>query len=770
MIRIAATLLSLLVFVFCYIFSSSGTAVADDACGDSTAQMRQFVLSLPPLPTPDLSQGQFKTQDVEELFKISYLVDRKTIFQRDYAKPTDSSLEITPLRPGGYTALLFNFAPGRRIQCSYIVFPSPRESRFGFKQIGEAVKVRDLNADGETEIIVSERQSWAFEKCDVSMADVPDWDRVFHFSPQTGELTDVSKRFPEFYASRVNEYTELYREITSRLRLSDQCHTKFRQLIRHAEEIAAGVETQPAAPVLTGPGGGYPRPYSYYVKKYGFDAQAEAARQQTLPSRVQAAYQYFVKEVAPRLPPSLDAQLVLWWAYIEGILRKPGAPWSFSNCMDRNFEPAFDCTGMWQVGYGVQVNDHLKDLAEAVRTMHPGKSAKEIGETVLKHMGGSLTFPEVEVSGLVTNPAGSTMGKTNRYWASVLMRDPLISAFLESRTLMTWPCYQSNRPGWCEPYVRKRSEHSAMMARVIANWPSSGTPTPPSRAITGVLREVVESGELYVVPLVGYEGQTYWSAYVEGYNEDRAKADIARQRLAGVQDFWLYVKGSLVGNFRATGLKDFSEEGGPQNAFAGNVHWHSKPHTDADRYHIIINAVALSRPIPQPFWPTGLHLSAQQVSSLEDILHETLLRAPSLLAKEAKQKLNYKSFKHSIATAPKTSSVEVMDLDQDGQPEVYATVSIVATLEGKGCAVQATLLATWVGNWRVLKRSTYMSECPGFLTAGDDHFTVSVVDLEGTRVAQLILSEGRWESWSRTLYQMRNGQLIKKLDIGDYGS
>lgn len=296
-------------------------------------------------------------------------------------------------------------------------------------------------------------------------------------------------------------------------------------------------------------------------------------------------------------------------------------------------------------------------------------------------------------------------------------------------------------------------------------------PQSPSPVITGVLREVVESGELYVVPLVGYDGQTYWSAYVEGYNEDRVKADIARQRLAGVQDLWLYVKGTLVGNFRATGLKDFSEEGGPQIAFAGNVHWQSEPPADADRSHIIIDAVALSRPIPQPFWPKELHLSAQQALSLEDILHEMLLRAPSLLAKEAKQKkLDYNSFKLSIATAPKTSSVEVMDLDQDGQPDVYATITIIVALEGKGCGVQATVLATWIESWKVLKRSTHMSECPEFLTADDDHFTVSAVDLEGNRVGQLIVSEGRWESWSRTLYQVRNGQMIKKLDIGNYGS
>jgi hypothetical protein len=63
-----------------------------------------------------------------------------------------------------------------------------------------------------------------------------------------------------------------------------------------------------------------------------------------------------------------------------------------------------------------------------------------------------------------------------------------------------------------------------------------------------------------------------------------------------------------------------------------------------------------------------------------------------------------------------------------------------------------------------------MSECPWFLVGGDDHFSVSAIDIDGDGVAELIVSEGRWESWKRVLYQARDGKLLKRLDLGSYGS
>jgi PHD/YefM family antitoxin component YafN of YafNO toxin-antitoxin module len=63
-----------------------------------------------------------------------------------------------------------------------------------------------------------------------------------------------------------------------------------------------------------------------------------------------------------------------------------------------------------------------------------------------------------------------------------------------------------------------------------------------------------------------------------------------------------------------------------------------------------------------------------------------------------------------------------------------------------------------------------MAECPWFETAGDDNFRLAPVDIDGDGTAEVIISEGRWESWTRTLHQIRDGQLMKTLKIAGYGS
>ncbi len=214
----------------------------------------------------------------------------------------------------------------------------------------------------------------------------------------------------------------------------------------------------------------YPKPYSYYVQKYNFDSAVRSSGKQDIAPATKSGFEYFVNSVAPKLPVEVDAQMVLWWAYIEGILRLQDAPWGFSNCDDRNFQPDYDCAGLWQVGYGIQVNDHLRDLSTAFSALYSDIKAKEIGDAVLKKAGLSLRFPDVDVAGLSRDPNKVTQGKTNRYWASVLMRDPLISSFLEARTLVGWNCYFDHHPKWCNQYYAKRKEYSAAMVAVIKNW------------------------------------------------------------------------------------------------------------------------------------------------------------------------------------------------------------------------------------------------------------------------------------------------------------
>lgn len=269
----------------------------------------------------------------------------------------------------------------------------------------------------------------------------------------------------------------------------------------------------------------------------------------------------------------------------------------------------------------------------------------------------------------------------------------------------------------------------------------------------GLLRKG-RDGRLYLLPLAVYGDDKYQSVYLEGWNKDIKRTNSARQSLERMRNFEVYSKGNPIGKFEVIGFGDFSQEGGPQMALVGGIHWQSKPTTDLDI--TTSDAIALSKPIPQPFWPSGLKLSSKQASSLTQILNETLRMA-----------VNYERSQRPVGTAPKSRTIEIMDLDQDGQPDVYASIRWA----GEPCdEMYASVLAMWRGRWIILRRSTYLAECPGREAAGDEHFDASVVDIDGDGVAELILSEGRWESWRRTLYQVRDGQLIKRLNIGGYGS
>jgi hypothetical protein len=118
--------------------------------------------------------------------------------------------------------------------------------------------------------------------------------------------------------------------------------------------------------------------------------------------------------------------------------------------------------------------------------------------------------------------------------------------------------------------------------------------------------------------------------------------------------------------------------------------------------------------------------------------------------------------------APKSSSTHTFLLRPGSSPIAYANVRWA----GKPCAeVYASVLAIWNGKWEVLKRSTNLSECPVGESIGDDAFSVSLFgDMDGDGIAELVINEGRWESWNKGLYKVINMKLTKILDIGGYGS
>src|ERR1017187_5195834 len=231
----------------------------------------------------------------------------------------------------------------------------------------------------------------------------------------------------------------------------------------------------------------YTAAYDRFSKKYGF-LDRSWFRHRTawhdLNSTATKNLAYFRRFVLPRLNLSRDdAILVAWWAYIEGPLKGPyNTPWGFVNCKEHeiNDTKGLDCkssySGGWQVGYGVQVYDNLKVLPNVFKRIYPNSLPKEVGNKVLTGAEIKLKFPVLldwqTLSKLdrVDNVLGS--GRSNHFWASILMRDPKISASLVA-TILSDPKKFSllpQHPKWCDPYYRKRQQHSEALHSIINAW------------------------------------------------------------------------------------------------------------------------------------------------------------------------------------------------------------------------------------------------------------------------------------------------------------
>jgi len=247
----------------------------------------------------------------------------------------------------------------------------------------------------------------------------------------------------------------------------------------------------------------YPYEMSYYVERYNF---MNSEVKDVMPLVEKENLQYFIDNVVPVIPSEYDAQLMFWWAYIEGTISKKTAPWEFSNCSDKDKNPNTDCTlfyernlppsGKWQVGYGIQVSDNIKSLKDVFNNTHPGKTEKEIGDIVLSKAGQTnIIFPQnLTIELMVDSPKEQTSSKSNAYWASVLMRDPIISAYFLARLCNErtdfCACFGKHKgnavtpPHWCGPntwYLKKKKEHSMMMKKLINTWSTlTNGPASPS--------------------------------------------------------------------------------------------------------------------------------------------------------------------------------------------------------------------------------------------------------------------------------------------------
>lgn len=294
------------------------------------------------------------------------------------------------------------------------------------------------------------------------------------------------------------------------------------------------------------------------------------------------------------------------------------------------------------------------------------------------------------------------------------------------------------------------------------------TPTPEAKDT-----DFIVAGKLYLkhgekeienlIPLVVFSSGKYSSAW-----EALETNNPFKQKVLSTDKFWLYYKGTLIGNFKVSGFKSPSEETMFQPSLTGRIYWEIKPSVELEKMGE--NTIALSQQILQPFYPKDLVLlDTRQKSELDRILKETFRKATTLLAEKFKKEgFQYKYFPQAIKTYI-YRDMKTMDLNRDGQPELYLYIKWGKDFPDE--EPNTTILLTWKdNNWTVLRHSTYIAY-ESLPTAGEKPFSIEVVtDIDGDGIAELILEERTgYEVWSLKLYQLRNKQLEKILDIGEYG-
>lgn len=269
--------------------------------------------------------------------------------------------------------------------------------------------------------------------------------------------------------------------------------------------------------------------------------------------------------------------------------------------------------------------------------------------------------------------------------------------------------------------------------------------------LTGTQDEM-ENNEL--IPLLAYENGKFRSFVweLEGVENFIRPAEAQKVlQLFQTRKFWLYSKGKEVGKFQVIGSWNFTIAN--ETCLFGKIFWkEQKP--KKEQFGEII---ALSQPINQPFWPKK-DLTEYQRKELKRVINAAFSTAFQ------KFKLNPQWF---VSSQPHTE-VEVMDFEQDGQIEVY----ISDYRERKTFDIIAIhLLLRFKDNqWVGLRKGYCYGISPEFQYEGDGCFDLQPVDVDGNGVAEIILTEYAGESWSYSLYLLKEGKLVKAIaDLGGGG-
>lgn len=286
---------------------------------------------------------------------------------------------------------------------------------------------------------------------------------------------------------------------------------------------------------------------------------------------------------------------------------------------------------------------------------------------------------------------------------------------------------------------------------------------PADSSLMGEL-SVDSDGKIYLLPLAAYGNGKYRSAF-GAFGEEEIKS----------KRFWLYEKGILVGQFEATGIaRKMVFSGEEEPVVAGRAFWEQGrqpkiPRVRTSNLRLLEDIVALSHPIPQPFWQDKSQLNQRQISGLLFLLHDTIGKPSASLSEKLKKEGRYcKGLDQKDFGNPQYRII-IMDLDQDGKFEVYATAKWPVECGGKYPITN--IFATWMGdNWLTLRHSTYF-DWESLPAVGESPFSIAAVaDMDGDGLAELVVSERKeYERSELALYQLRRGRLVKVLDIGSYG-
>ncbi len=266
----------------------------------------------------------------------------------------------------------------------------------------------------------------------------------------------------------------------------------------------------------------------------------------------------------------VDPAIITMWAWLETGINSYA-----SNCNDliKN-NPNYYCDhGLWQVGYGIQVYDHLKNLTEAFNAMHAGETVQSVGQKVIdgsatRGIGGAITqpsavFPDISINELVQKAQQGD--KDARMYAAILMKDDGIGAYLIGKTFkgIIGPNLAKTMQGWSSSYYDPQKIVN-YIAGVYQAGISASASSEPARSysftlvleptendiyVTNTLRATANGQSLVTPPSGGvksgnactepYEGTGYCSVeYLKQFFGDNAiKASLICQAESGSNPF-----------------------------------------------------------------------------------------------------------------------------------------------------------------------------------------------------------------------------------------